>query len=151
MNFLDIIIIIALILLTLGALILQFMAVSEKEYYVNQIIGGVFVMWLVICGFIFCVSFVSIDKKSGSTVGTITSVDKNFFGTTALYIKTTETTEEQYCIEDNKLAEVAKENIGKKVRISYGTRVGIYSTGACDNAPIDIIEVINEENNVKGN
>ena len=151
MNFLDIIIIIVLILLTLGALILQFMAVSEKEYYVNQIIGGVFVMWLVICGFIFCASFVSIDKKSGSTIGTITSVDKNFFGTTALYIKTTETTEEQYCIEDNKLAEVAKENIGKKVRISYGTRVGIYSTGSCDNAPVDIIEVINEENNVKGN
>ena len=146
MNFLDIIIIIVLILLTLGALILQFMAVSDQEY---GMIGGVFVIWLVICGFIFCESFVNIDKKSGATVGTINSVDKNFFGTTALYIKTTETTEEQYCIEDNKLAEVAKENIGKKVRISYGTRVGIYSTGACDNAPIDIIEVINEENKEK--
>ena len=148
MNFLDIIIVIVLILLTLGALILQFVAVSEEEY---GMIGGVFVMWLVICGFIFCASFVSIDKKSGSTVGTITSVDKNFFGTTALYIKTTETTEEQYCIEDNKLADIAKENIGKKVRVNYGTRVGIYSTGACDNAPVDIIEVVNEENNVKGN
>ena len=148
MNFLDIIIVIVLILLTLGALILQFIAVSEEEY---GMIGGVFVMWLVICGFIFCASFVSIDKKSGSTVGTITSVDKNFFGTTALYIKTTETTEEQYCIEDNKLADIAKENIGKKVRVNYGTRVGIYSTGACDNAPVDIIEVVNEENNVKGN
>ena len=148
MNFLDIIIVIVLILLTLGALMLQFMAVSEEEY---GMIGVVFVMWLVICGFIFCASFVNIDKKSGSTVGTITSVDKNFFGTTALYIKTTETTEEQYCIEDNKLAEVAKENIGKKVRVNYGTRVGIYSTGACDNAPVDVIEVINEENNVKGN
>ena len=148
MNFLDIIMVIVLILLTLGALILQFIAVSEEEY---GMIGGVFIMWLVICGFIFCVSFVSIDKKSGSTIGAITSVDKNFFGTTALYIKTTETTEEQYCIEDNKLAEIAKENIGKKVRINYGTRVGIYSTGACNNAPVDIIEVINEENNVKGN
>ena len=148
MNFLDIIIVVVLILLTLGALILQFMAVSEEEY---GMIGGVFVMWLVICGFIFCVSFVSIDKKSGSTVGTITSVDKNFFGTTALYIKTTETTEEQYCIEDKKLAEIAKENIGKKVRINYGSRVGIYSRGACDNAPVDVIELINEENNVKGN
>ena len=146
MNFLDIIIIIVLILLTLGALIFQFMAVSEEEY---GMIGGIFVIWLVICGFIFCESFVNIDKKSGATVGIINSVDKNFFGTTALYIKTTETTEEQYCIEDNKLAEVAKENIGKKVRISYGTRVGIYSTGACDNAPIDIIEVINEENKEK--
>ena len=148
MNFLDIIIIIVLALLTLGALILQFIAISEEEY---GMIGGVFVTWLVICGFIFCASFVSIDKKSGSTIGTITSVDKNFFGTTALYIKTTETTEEQYCIEDNKLADMAKENIGKKVRISYGTRVRIYSTEACDNAPIDIIEIINEENNVNGN
>lgn len=148
MNFLDIIIVIVLVLLTLGALILQFIAISEEEY---GMIGGVFVTWLVICGFIFCVSFVSIDKKSGITVGTITSVDKNFFGTTSLHIKTTETTEEQYCIEDNKIAEVVKENIGKKVRISYGTRVGIYSTEACDNAPIDIIEIINEENNVKGN
>lgn len=148
MNFLDIIIVVVLILLTLGALILQFMAVNDKEY---GMIGGVFVTWLVICGFIFCVSFVNIDKKSGSTVGTITSVDKNFFGTTALYVKTTETTEEQYCIEDDKLADIAKENIDKKVRISYGSRVGIYSTGACNNAPVDIIEVINEENNVKGN
>ena len=148
MNFLDIIIVIVLILLTLGALILQFIAISEEEY---GMIGVVFVMWLLICGFIFCVSFVSIDKKSGSTVGTITSVDKNFFGTTALYIKTTETTEEQYCIEDKNLAEIAKENIGKKVRINYGSRVGIYSTGACDNAPVDVIELINEENNVKGN
>lgn len=148
MNFLDIIIIIVLILLTLGALILQFMAVSEQEY---GMIGGVFITWLVICGFIFCVSFVNIDKKSGSTVGTITSVDKNFFGTTALYIKTTETTEEQYCIEDEKLVEVAKENIGKKVRINYGTRVGIYSTGACDDAPVGIITVLNEEKYVEGN
>lgn len=148
MNFLDIIIIIVLILLTLGALILQFMAVSDQEY---GMIGGVFVTWLVICGFIFCVSFVNIDKKSGSTVGTITSVDKNFFGTTALYIKTTETTEEQYCIEDEDLVEIAKENIGKKVRINYGTRVGIYSTGACDDAPVDVIAVLNEEKHVEGN
>lgn len=148
MNFLDIIIVVVLILLTLGALILQFIPIIEKEY---GMIGRIFVMWLVICGFIFCISFIRIDKKSGSTVGTITSVDKNFFGTTALYIKTTETTEEKYCIEDNKLAEVAKENIGKKVRINYGTRIGIYSTGACYNAPIYTIEVINEENNVNGN
>ena len=125
----------------LTALILQFMAVKDEEY---GIIGGIFIMWLALCGFIFFVSFVNIDKKSGSTVGTITSVDKNFFGTTALYIKTTETSEEQYCIEDEKLVEVAKENIGKKVRINYGTRVGIYSTGACEDAPVDAIIVINE-------
>ena len=149
MNFLDIIIIIAILIpATVGALVCQITSIIEKDY---EFIIEVFITWLLIFGFVFTVSFVSIDKKSGSTVGTITSVDKNFFGTTALYIKTTETTEEQYCIEDNKLAEIAKENIGKKVRINYGTRVGIYSTGACDNAPVDTIEVINEVNNVKGN
>ena len=142
MNFLDILIIIVLIMITLGALILQFMAVSDQEY---GIIGGIFGMWLVLFGFIFFVSFVNIDKKSGSTVGTITSVDKNFFGTTALYIKTTETSEEQYCMEDENLIEIAKENIGKKVRINYGTRIGIYSTGACEDAPVDAITVINED------
>jgi len=142
MNFLDIILIIVIIILTLGALILQFMAVKDEEY---GMIGGVFIVWLVFCGFIFCVSFVKIDKKSGATVGTITSVDKNFFGTTALYIKTTETTEEQYCIEDDELAEIAKENIGRKVRINYGTRVGIFSTGACSDAPVQIIAILNEE------
>ena len=149
MNFLDIIIIVGILIpLTVGALACQITSIIEKD---SEFIIEVFITWLIIFCFVFIISFVNIDKKSGSTVGTITSVDKNFFGTTALYIKTTETTEEQYCIEDNKLAEIAKENIGKKVRISYGTRVGIYSTGACDNAPIDIIEVINEENNVKGN
>ena len=149
MNFLDIIIIVAILIpATVGALVCQITSIIEKDY---EFIIEVFITWLIIFVFVFTVSFVNIDKKSGSTVGNITSVDKNFFGTTALYIKTTETTEERYCIEDNKLAEIAKENIGKKVKISYGTRVGIYSTGACNNAPVDIIEIINEENNVKGN
>ena len=149
MNFLDIIIIVGILIpATVGALVCQITSIIEKDY---EFIIEVFITWLIIFVFVFTISFVNIDKKSGSTVGNITSVDKNFFGTTALYIKTTETTEEQYCIEDNKLAEIAKENIGKKVRINYGTRVGIYSTGACDNAPVDTIEVINEVNNVKGN
>ena len=148
MNFLDIIIIVGILIpATVGALVCQITSIIEKDY---EFIIEVFITWLIIFCFVFTISFVNIDKNSGATVGTITSVDKNFFGTTSLYIKTTETTEEQYCIEDNKLAEVAKENIGKKVRVNYGTRVGIYSTGACDNAPVDIIEVINEENNVNG-
>lgn len=82
-----------------------------------------------------------IDKKSGSTIGTITSVDKNFFGSTAIYIKTSETEQEQYCAEDENIIEVAKENIGNKVKISYGTRVGIYPLSKCDQAPISKIEI----------
>ena len=79
----------------------------------------IFAGWL-----IWALPFLVIDKSSGSTVGTITSVDKNFWGTTALYIKSTETNEEKYCIEYNKeLEEKAKELIGKKVKVSYGKRV----------------------------
>ena len=103
MNFLDIIIIVGILIpLTVGALACQITSIIEKD---SEFIIEVFITWLIIFCFVFIISFVNIDKKSGSTVGTITSVDKNFFGTTALYIKTTETTEEQYCIEDNKLAE----------------------------------------------
>jgi len=87
--------------------------------------------------------FIVLDKGSGSTIGTITSVDKNFFGTTALYIKTSETAQEKYCIEfDEELEDTAKEFIGQEVKVSYGERVGIYSTGKCNQAPIESIELV---------
>ena len=91
MNFLDIIIIVGILIpATVGALVCQITSIIEKDY---EFIIEVFITWLIIFCFVFTISFVNIDKNSGATVGTITSVDKNFFGTTALYIKTTETTE----------------------------------------------------------
>ena len=146
MNWLDILLIVIIVILTLGAIICQFICASEYEY---GAIAGIFVLWLIIIGIINLCAWFNLDKKSGSTVGTITSVDKNFFGTTALYIKTTETNEEKYCIEFNEnLENKAKELIGKKVKISYGKRVGFYSTGKCHQAPVETIEEIeNEENN----
>ena len=148
MNWLDIIGILTIVVIVIGSIVLEVIGIYDKEY---EFAGGCFVVSLFLCALVVLMFFFVCDKSAGVTQGYITSVDKNFFGTTALYIKTTETTEEQHCIEDSKLSEIAKENIGKKVRISYGTRVGIYSTGACDNAPVDVIEIINEENNVKGN
>lgn len=85
-----------------------------------------------------------LDKSSGSTIGIITSVDKNFFGSTAIYIKTSETEQEEYCAEDNEIIEKAKENIGNKVKVSYGTRVGLYELKKCDQAPIEKIEKVDE-------
>ena len=38
----------------------------------------------------------------------------------------------------------AKELIGKEVKISYGERVGLYSTSKCHQAPIEKIEEIKE-------
>jgi len=141
MNFLDIILIILCAVVTFGIIILQFLAIKDEEY---GVVVGSFIVWIIFMLSIFGIAWIRIDKRSGSTIGVITSVDKNFFGTTALYIKTTETNEEEYCIENEDIAEVAKSYIGKKVNIHYGTRVGIYSTGACDDAPIDDITLIDE-------
>ena len=103
---------------------------------------GFWICYPVIAYFSIILPFVVIDKASGSTLGTITSVDKSFWGTTNLYIKTTENNEEKYCIEfDEELEQTAKDLIGKKVKISYGTRIGLYSTGKCHEAPVEKIEL----------
>lgn len=104
------------------------------EAFILLIVAGVI-------GYILVSPFLALDKASGSTVGKITSVDKNFFGTTAIYIKVNETKEEEYCAEDEKIIEIAKEYIGKNVKISYGTRVGLYHLNQCRQAPIEKIEL----------
>ena len=146
MNFLDIILIIIIVLVVIGAIVMLCMGVHEQE--VGAGIGMFFV--LIVGASLFLIPFIVLDKGSGSTIGTITSVDKNFFGTTALYIKTSETTQEKYCIEFNEELETkAKELIGKEVKVTYGERVGLYSTGKCSEAPIESIEVkINNEKNL---
>lgn len=115
--------------------------ISEKifDIVLCVVIGG-------IIAFVLTVPFVALDKSSGSTVGKITSVDKNFWGTTAIYIKVNETKEEEYCAEDEEIIELAKENIGKNVKISYGTRVGLYHLNQCRQAPVEKIEIQNENN-----
>ena len=144
MNWLDIILIIINVIVVFGSIAwLTFMACEgDIEFGVAGLIAGIFIL--------FCTLFIPffvIDKSSGSTIGTITSVDKNCFGTTSVYIKTSETTQENYCIEFNEeLENKAKELIGKKVKISYGERVGFYSTGKCGQAPIDSIEEVKNNN-----
>lgn len=105
---------------------------------------GVLVI-MILFNVILLVPILAIDTHSGMTVGTITSVDRNFFGSTAIYVKTSETEQEKYCAEDKEIIEKAKELINKKVKISYGTRVGIYPLKKCHEAPIDIIEEIENE------
>ncbi len=143
MNWLDILLIGIGITLFICGLIILVMGFVDDE----KILGIVmFISMLIFAFFVGILPFIQIDRGSGSTIGTITSVDKNFFGTTAIYIKTSETEQEKYCIEDEGVTEQAKELIGKKVKIDYGTRVGLYSTGRCSSAPIEKIEEINKEN-----
>ena len=149
MNWLDLILITINILLILFGIATIILAILEHiknwwtDWSVTTIcfwVGYVLFGWMIIL-----LPFLVLDKASGTTIGTITSVDNNFFGTTAVYIKTTETNEEKYCIEfDEELEEQAKHLIGKKVKISYGKRVGWYSTGKCHQAPIETIDLIGE-------
>lgn len=138
MNFLDILLIIVMVIATLIIMYFQIDCIKSNDSGV----GGLFVVWLTLA-VIVGLMFFKVDMKSGSTIGTITSVDRNFFGQSyAIYIKTTETTEEKYCTENDEITWKARDLIGKKVKITYGTRVGFYSTGKCDDAPIDTIEVV---------
>ena len=101
----------------------------------------------IVIQFVLVSPFIALDKASGSTIGKITSVDKNFWGTTAIYIKVNETKEEEYCAESEEIIEQAKEYLGKNVKISYGTRVGLYHLNQCRQAPVEKIEL--EDNNEK--
>lgn len=141
MNFLDVILIIIMAVITLIAIFLDFMCIQDEDY---GSLLGIFVVWVVIL-FVISLPFLVIDKHSGMTKGIVTSVDENFFGTTAIYIKTSETTQEKYCIEDSDLAEIAYGVIGKEVTIKYGKRIGLYSTGKCSQAPVEYIGVSNAE------
>lgn len=141
MNWLDIILIIVIIIVFIIGLVISVLSWADDDIFLGffPLITSLFISGL------FILPFVVIDKGSGSTIGTITSVDKNFFGTTAVYVKTSETTQEKYCVEfDEELENKAKELIGKEVKISYGERVGLYSTGKCSQAPVEKIEVLGE-------
>jgi glucan phosphoethanolaminetransferase (alkaline phosphatase superfamily) len=139
MNILDILLIIVFVIGTLVLMYFMFDSIKDGD---GSSITGIFVTWIVFA-LIIGVIFFRADLKSGSTIGTITSVDRNFFGQSyAIYIKTTETTEEKYCTESDEITWKARDLIGKKVKITYGTRVGFYSTGKCDDAPIDSIEEV---------
>lgn len=140
MNWLDILLIIINIVLVVVGIVITVCSIKENE------IGIAICNWFIlimVAFFTIYLPFVVVDRASGSTVGTISSVDKNYFGTTALYIKVSETSEEEYCIEFNEeLENKAKELIGEKVKITYGKRVGFYSTGKCHQSPVESIERI---------
>lgn len=121
------------IIASIIAITLMIMAIKEEDL---EVVFGLIVM-RIIAPVILLAPFIALDKSSGQTIGTITSVDKNFFGSTAIWVKTSETEQEKYCAENEKVIEHAKELIGKKVKISYGTRVGLYPLDKCHEAPID--------------
>lgn len=145
MNIIDILLIVVMLIATVGFIGILIKCANDQQ--LDFPTGfGMFIIYAVIMAFSLT-PFVCIDYKSGKTTGTITSVDSNLWGTKALYIRTTANKEEEYCIEDEELKKIAEESVGKEVTISYGKRVGFYSTGACNQSPVDKIEIIETDNN----
>jgi len=142
MVWLDFIFIILICIVFIGGIILACIAYEDNDtqFFVEVLLAMIFAIGIMVCMF-----FLVLDKSSGITQGKVTSVDKNFFGTTALYLKTSETEQEKYCIEDEELAKYSQELIGKDIKIYYGKRVGLYSVGKCRQSPIEKIEVVNNE------
>lgn len=138
MNWLDIIGILIIAFIVIGSVVLDVITITDKDYV---FIGECSVLSLLLCALVVLIFFFVCDKSAGVTQGYITSVDKNFFGTTAIFIKTSESSQEEYCIEDDKIVDIANENIGKKVTIKYGKRVGLYSTGRCNQGPVESIKL----------
>ena len=140
MNWLDIIMIILAVAIFVGAI--ACLVYWIKGYETGF---GIFLaLTILFCEIVPIIYFGVFDKGAGSAIGTITSVDRNFFGTTSIYIKTSENLQERYCIEEDEIVNQAHELIGQDVKISYGTRVGLYSTNKCHSAPVDKIEAIND-------
>ena len=141
MNWLDILMLIVCIVIFMLGFVWLIFAIKEDST------GAGIVRFFIGIGaslFIGVLTWLCMDFKSGKTVGEITSVDKNFFGTTAVYIKVNNNSEERYCVESDNIVDLANEYVGKKVQTSYGKRFGFYSTGRCSNAPIDEIRLIEE-------
>lgn len=141
MNWLDIILVIVIVALLIAGIVLFVLCAKDDEIPFGL---GVFAFFVGVAAVVFFCSFVTLDRKSGNTVGEIISVEKNFFGTTAMYVKVNEATQENYCIESDNIADLANEYVGKKVKITYGKRIGIYSTGACSEAPVDSITLLED-------
>ena len=136
----DVLLIILIAVILVLLIIFNTYMIVKDMFDIGTMIGSIFIAVMFIG--IIMIPTIVIDTHSGYTVGEITSVDKNTFGSTAVYVKTTNNKEEKYCVETDEKAKEAAELIGKKVKISYGKRVGIYSVSKCDQAPIDRFEEV---------
>lgn len=81
-----------------------------------------------------------IDKNADMAVGTLVGIEKEPLGSVSVYIRTGDSEQRRYCMEDEELIQFAKEHIGEVVRVGWGDRVGFYPLNKCRQAPIIHIE-----------
>ena len=143
MVFMDWFWLIVVIILIIGGIGICLWACADKEMGIGlQILS----MSLVIAGLIFLFRFVVLDWESGATIGIVTSVDSTRYSNVNFYVKTSEVEQEKYCIDSNDVNKFGdlSEYIGKKVKITYGKRVGVYEATKCKQSPIETITVVEE-------
>lgn len=110
------------------------------KYGIIRLILSIIV--LLMSMYIFAIPFVVIDNDNKTIEGILTNVEKNWYGTYTIYIRTDKN--EKYCTENKSIVEFAKKELGRKVIIGKGTREGIYGITKCHQAPIEHIERIKD-------
>ena len=81
-----------------------------------------------------------IDKNADMTVGVLVGMEREPLGSVSVYIRTGDSEQKHYCMEDEELIHFAKEHLGEVVRVGWGDRVGFYPLNKCRQAPIIHIE-----------
>lgn len=81
-----------------------------------------------------------IDRNADMTIGVLVGIEREPFGRAYVYIKTEDSEQRRYCMEDEDLIAFAKEHTGEVVRVGWGDRVGFYPLNKCKQAPIIHIE-----------
>ena len=81
-----------------------------------------------------------IDRDPDMSIGVLVGMEENPFGTYTVFIRTNDSDQRHYCMEDPDIIAFAKTLVGETVRVGWGERVGIYPLEKCNQAPIIHIE-----------
>ena len=110
------------------------------KYGIIRLILSIIV--LLMSMYIFAIPFVVIDNDNKTIEGILTNVEKNWYGTYTIYIRTDKN--EKYCVENKDIINMANELIGREVILGKGTREGMYGITKCHEAPITHIERVKD-------
>ena len=69
--------------------------------------------------YMFAIPFIVVDTNNKTIEGILTNVEKNWYGTYTIYIRTDKN--EKYCTENKLIVEFAKKELGREVILGKGT------------------------------
>ena len=110
------------------------------KYGIIRLILSIIVLLMAM--YMFAIPFIVVDTNNKTIEGILTNVEKNWYGTYTIYIRTDKN--EKYCVENKDIINMANELIGREVIIGKGTREGMYGITKCHEAPITHIERVKD-------